>query len=305
MPETTSTTSEPEDDSSNAASVLDFLYHDSRRVGSFLAQFEGDGHLQELTRTKTGTRGKKDSAGKGLKGDVKLFSGERKSSIDTSVDMSVGYARVFDPFWANARAFLDYLSDKQMLQIDLDTANVGQFVIASGYLSVLDLAMLKDAWKIGSLKNKILSGIADGKQFSHMTAAEKSAAKELKENTAMFIDLLQVLPHSVHASMITNEDEAKLVWCALREEYLVTPAADLTLAHGARISGEWSIVGILSAIPDYGLATPSAGEDAEPGLLQSLIGLVSQQIAPVVRVSLGRPGAAYAVTPLLIFRDVT
>lgn len=43
--------SEPAQGQPATASVYDFLYHDARRVGSFLAQFDENGLLQSLKRS--------------------------------------------------------------------------------------------------------------------------------------------------------------------------------------------------------------------------------------------------------------
>jgi hypothetical protein len=71
------------------------------------------------------------------------------------------------------------------------------------------------------------------------------------------------------------------------------------------MSGTWSIVGILTAFPESIVPDLNGSVDNEDlGLLTSLVGQVSQLLAPIVRVALGRPAAAFAVTPLLIFREV-
>jgi len=305
MPKSTSETSSQVEENLVARSVLDFLYHDSRRIGSFLSQFEGDGHLQQLTRTKHGLRGKKETSSRDVKGNLGVASGGLKGETETALEMNEGYARVFDPYWANARAFLDHLSEREMIQRDITAAAVGQFVLAKGWLNILDLAMFKDVWKIPEVRKKIQSGAVSSKPIAQMNAAEKAVHKEQKENMEMLLAMMQIMPHSVHASMITNAEDPSLVWCALREEYLVTPASDLTLAHGATMPGEWSILGILSAAPEFVNPDLSGNADDQmAGLMQSIVGQVSKTIAPIVRVALGRPAAASAVTPLLIFREV-
>jgi hypothetical protein len=306
MPTDTSTTFEQEDDPSSARSVLDFLYHDSRRIGSFLSQFEGDGHLQQLTRTKDAERGKKEASKKDGKADLGLLSGGLEGTKETTVSSAEGYARVFDPYWANARAFLDYLSENNMINRTLLGARIGQFVLVKGYLSVLDLSMMKDAWKLQSIQRKALGGSASQKLVSQMTAAEKAAHKEQKENSELTLDMMQLMPHAIHASLITDDEVSpSLVWGALREEYLATSASDITLAHGARMSGTWTIVGILTALPEYEVPDLDGEFDADNiGMLNSMVGQISQTLAPIVRFALGRPAAAYAVTPLTIFREV-
>jgi hypothetical protein len=302
----TSKTSELADEGSGAPSVLDFLYHDSRRIGSFLSQFEGDGHLEKLTRTKDGSRGKKENSAHEIKGNVGLAGGIVKGGTETALEMAEGYSRVFDPYWANARAFLDYLNDNDMIQRDMSAANVGQFVLAKGYLSVLDLVMFKEAWKLPSLQRIIKAGMLANQPTGNLTAAQKAAAKEQKSQGEMVLDLIQIMPHSVHASLLVPGDDPHMVWCPLREEYMSTPASELVLMHGVRIPGEWSILGVMSAPPDYVVAglNPVADE-SEPGFMQSMVGQVSNLIAPLVRVALGRPAVASAITPLLIFREVS
>lgn len=305
MPKNTSTTSDLAEEGSSAPSVLDFLYHDSRRIGSFLSHFEGDGHLQQFTRTKDGLRGKKENSSHDVKGNFGVASGKLQGGTETAVEMTEGYAKVFDPYWTNARAFLDHLSERAMIQRDMGSAEIGQFVLTRGWLSILDLAMFKDAWKLPTVQRKVREGAAPSKKVSQMTAAEKQAHQEQKENTDMMLEMIQIMPHSVHASMITSDDSQKVLWCTLRDEYLVIPASDIVLAHGATMPGEWTIIGILNAQPEYVTPEPAFDDNQIPGLMQSVVGQVSKTIAPVVRLALGRPAAASAITPLLIFREVS
>ena len=305
MPKNTTRTSVAADADSGALSVLDFLYHDSRRVGSFLAQFEV-GHLQQLTQTKDGSRGKVETSEAEAKGSVGIAGGSYKGSTARSVDIAEGYSRVFDPHWANASAFLNYLSENDLIQRDISASRMGEFVLAKGYLSVLDLVMFKEAWKLPSLQRMIRAGTGANQHTRNLTSAQKAAAKEQKDNSEMVLDLIQIMPHAVHASLITSDDNPQMVWCPLREEYMVTPASELVLMHGVKIPGDWSILGVMNAPPDYvvdGLNPTVDG--SEPGMMQSLVGQVSNLIAPLARVALGRPAAASAVTPILIFREVT
>ena len=288
-------------------SVFDFLYHDSRRIASFLSQFDNNGLLTGVTQgdsiTKDAKRGKKI----GIGGDVALFGGGNiEFEVSPGESGSQTLERVYDPFWANAREFLDALTERNLVQRDISEANIGQFVLATGFLSVQDLAMFKEAWKAPSIQKKVKGGATNGKKFANMTAAEKSAVREQQENTDLFLDMIQIMPHSVHARMLTRVGEnANLIWCTLNQDHLVTPASDIALTYGATMSGEWSILGILSAKPEYQSPDLNAVFDAEDfGLTESIVGQISKMLAPIVRVSLGRPAAAHAVTPLLIFREV-
>jgi len=257
-----------------------------------------------LTRTKDGARGKKQSSTHDVKGSLGVASGTLTDGMETSLETAEGYTRVFDPYWANARALLDYLSENDLLQHDLDSAKLGQFVLAKGYLSVLDLAMLKDAWKLPTIARKVLGSVVSGKT-SNMSAAAKAAQKEQKENAELMLEMMQLLPHSVHASLLTSQGRAQMIWCTLREEYLAIRASDITLSYGSTMPGEWSMVGILSASPEFVAPDVNVQDDPTPGVFQSVIGHVSKTLAPIVRVAMGRPAAASAITPLLIFREIT
>ena len=200
---------------------------------------------------------------------------------------------------------LDYLSDGDLLIRDIDSANIGQFVIASGFLSIQDLAMFKEAWKLKAIQRKLKGDIPNGKKVANMTAAEKSEMREQQENMELFLEFMQIMPHSVHARMLaTHNENVSLVWCTLNQEYLVVPASDIALTYGATMAGRWSIVGILSAHPEYMTPGLHDEDESDTGVYQSVVGLVSKQVAPIIRVVLGRPAAAHAITPLLIFRGV-
>jgi hypothetical protein len=166
--------------------------------------------------------------------------------------------------------------------------------------------MMKDAWKLPSIQKQVTSGADGGKKMSNMTKAEKAAAQEAKNNSQLFLDMIQIMPHSVHARLVySDQGITKLVWSVLDQGNLVMPASDISLTYGDKMSGDWSMLGILSAQPEFN--TPDlSGEfdEGDVGLTQSIVGQVSKILAPIVRVSLGRPAAAYAMTPLLIFREV-
>lgn len=291
------------------ASVFDFLYHDSRRIASFLAQLDELGHLQQITQTNHAEEGEsEDSRTEGSLGVPGAIGGKIDNGSGASSSQSESSQRVYDPFWANARRFLDLLQERSLVCRNVDEARVGQFVLAKGYLSIQDLAMFKDAWKSNSIQRKIKEGTAGGRRIANLSAAQKEKVRDEQENKELFFDLLQVMPHSVHARMIVPMDDgnARLVWCALNHDSLVTPASDITLTYGSTMSGNWSIIGILSAHPEYLAPDLTQKFDSEDfGLMQSIVGQLSKILAPIVRVSLGRPAAAYAVTPLLIFREVS
>lgn len=122
----------------------------------------------------------------------------------------------------------------------------------------------------------------------------------------IMLELMTVLPHTVHASIMTDHET---IWANLREEFMVAPSSELVLTHGTSLPGEWAMLGILNGRPDHGhieqqQQLAQMGSDLPPGLMNSAIGLLAQQMAPMIRMALGRPASAYAVTPILVFREV-
>ena len=92
-----------------------------------MAQFEGDGHLQQMIRHKDGSKGKKEASSHEGKANIGVAGGKLQGSTETSLDLTEGYSRTFDPYWANARAFLDYLSERDMIQRDIMATRMRQF----------------------------------------------------------------------------------------------------------------------------------------------------------------------------------
>lgn len=309
MPKSTSGTSKGADERlSNDHSVYDYLYYDSRRIGSYLSQFDPDGHLQLITRGKTGSRGKKDTSTREGKGGIPgVAEGGYTGSTETAVDMSHGYERVFDPMWVNARTFLDHLSENDLIQRDLSAAIPGQFVLATGFLNVLDLMMMKEAWKLPGIQRAVKAGIIQSGGPKPITAAQKAAEKERRDNADAIFEMLQIMPHSIHATLLTSQGTAFLLWCALREEHLSMPASEVVMTHGGTVQGDWTILGVLNARPDF-RAVDNLGKtvnaDLDAGIMDSMVGRASTMLAPMVRIAAGRPANAHAVTPLLIFREV-
>lgn len=317
MSTTESAASDEEPDARENASVYDFLYHDARRIGSFLSQFDDSGHLQQVRQTES--VGKSRSLKVGAKGGLAVpkvlsgLSGETSFERNTSSEGKESAERVYDPLWSNALLLLDYLHERGLVQRDLPNARIGQFVIATGNLAILDLAILKDVWAMPFVKKLMQQGAANrGSPNRHSRRVERGKADA--SSTAVGIEgmlgLLGHLPHAVQARVFGNEVSA---WCGLREDCLVVSSSDLLLKHGLVLSGTWSVLGILDATPSEIAADISVesfqtqlNSAVHPtGLEDTPIGAVMVGMASVARQLLGRPTNAFGLTPLLIFRSVS
>lgn len=293
-----------------SASVYDFLYHDARRVGSFLAQFEMHGVRSQVKHTKNeGRDASLRKTGTGEAGIPPFVKGQVGMDWTVGTDSRELAEYTYDPLWANARRLLDYLTEHDLIRRDLWTARLGQFVLASGTLVMLDVATFKEAWQKAGVKQFVASGVlANAEIPPGLSKAQEQAAKaKAKAETELLIDMLTVLPHLIQAQLFGNGTS---VWCSLNEGSLVGPPSDVVLKHGSFLQGEWSMLGILDADPDPKREVAPDGtpqqdpDEVVADLTESPIGKMTAQLAPLTRMMLGRPRRSFGVTPLLIFREV-
>ena len=110
------------------------LYHDARRVGSFLAQMDPSGHLTAVKHTENATSasGMKFSAHAGA--GVSLARGGGAFEDQRTAGEQQSAERTYDPLWTNALALLDMLDERGMIRDGLESARIGQFVKVSGYV---------------------------------------------------------------------------------------------------------------------------------------------------------------------------
>lgn len=284
----------------NASSVFDFLYNDSERVASFLGQFDPSGHLtgfKKLLNAGEATTSSSDISGTG---NVGVLKGGMKATNSTLEDHRRGSESTFDPLWSNALAFLDHLEANKLIEREIWNARIGQFVLLKGYLTVLDVSMLKAAWKLPSVQAAIKSGTEPTSQ-SQGNRQQRRANGGHKQpsppnETDLALELIGIMPHLVQARLL---GERFYAWGSLKEEGLVTSAGDLLLKHGMRIGGEWAMLGILDAFPDVGIKD---APESDPSM--GVASLMLSHLGPAARLILGRPDIAHGVTPLLIFREV-
>lgn len=291
MLESDSTASVVAQDEPGSDSVFDFLYHDARRVGSFLAQFDDSGHLQQIKQTEAvaKTSGNKTTVS-GATGIPVVAQGQIASDRTSGKEGREGTERVYDPLWTNTRTLLDFLDSRGMIHRDISKARIGQFVLISGSLTILDLTILKGLWEIPHVNIGFIKGPANS-IFNAKGVAASDAGYEL------LLNIFKALPHSVHAGL--TDEQKRLVWSTLKEENMVVSSSDLLLKNGVVVSGQWSMLGILDAFPDD-MSTDSNAASLTDSPFSEILG----SLAPFLR-QLGRPQQAYGMTPLLIFRQVS
>jgi hypothetical protein len=304
-------------DDQSTDSVFDFLYHDSRRIGSFLAQFDSFGHLQQLTASETASKGSKRGYSVKLAGNVPIPGSPEspEGSITFNRDPGEGgseaQARVYDPLWTNALALLDYLDERGLIQRDVTGSRLGQFVIASGELSILNADMLPKIWETQGVRDVVTRHLVENtkKQWSskpenarlresERAKAEKAAVKASELNARLGMEIMPFFPHSAQC---TVKGSNYSVWSTLSAEGMVGTVADLSLKHGTKIPGEWHLLGVLDALPN---PIPAQIEIINNGIPEHMETLI-ENLSNLGRTILGRKPEAYGVTALLLFRSVS
>lgn len=308
-----------------AVSVLDILYCDGRRIGAFLSQFDDLGVPTRVSVSESVQKARGRAFRFGVSGGV---TGIGNASLNVergpaAIGGQESETRDYDPLWANAFALLDYLESNSLISREPTGARIGQFVLATGSLAVMDLTLFRGIWSMPALRDAVKQGqeAATGlpssvPQSSQQRKAERrlgSAAQAAKTQGEIAIDgalsLVGMLPHAIQVRVALPES-GPVIWASLRDDAMVVSAADLVLKHGMAVAGEWSMMGILDALPDTD-QTGALTQDGIDAALRSLalgdsaFGQMMFQMLPHLRPLLGRPFFAYGMTPLLIYRKIS
>ena len=225
--------------------VYDFLYHDVRRIASFLAQFQDYGILQSIKSTESTSHSGSVKGGVEAGLSVKVI-GHGKGAIDwTAVDDERDAAeRTFDPLWTNAQTLLNYLESNSLISRDISTTGIGKFVLISGRLSVVDISIMRKIIENPTIKAHLKSDSAPKSENRH---ERRSHTQKTPSESELGLELISAYPLTVQASIFDAENSA---WCSLREDCFAIPPGDLLLQHGVHIPGKWHMLGILDAKPD-------------------------------------------------------
>jgi hypothetical protein len=199
-----------------------------------------------------------------------------------------------------------------MIIRDLGKARIGQFVLVTGSLAAFDLGILKEAWKLPAVKDIVTKEAAKQNAITAPAGTREERRKQryqekpsLSPETDAAFELMKIMPHTVQATI--RGHEGWVVWSSLREDSLVIAGSELLLKHGVGVAGEWNMLGILDALPNEGETSINEYilDQILAGVsLGALAGQVVGNLAPSVRMLLGRPTGAHGMTPLLIFREV-
>lgn len=292
-------------------SVYDFLYHDARRIAAFLAQFETYGVLQGVKSQESVGRASSTKASASAGIDLATLA-KGGMAVDGTVtdDERDAAERTYDPLWRNAKTLLDYLAERELIVRGLADARMGQFVLVTGDFAAFDVGILREAWKLPTIKKAILESAnnadekqAVGNRHERRKQNIKSSPKGSSEAEAA-LELIPLLPHSVQGTIRAGDTTT---WFNLREDSMVISSSELLLKHGIGVAGVWSVLGILDAMPQLDQFSMEMHAIEQLTAAASLGGIMSQlsQLAVMARLMLGRPPGSYGMTPLMVFREIS
>lgn len=279
---------------SSDPSVFDFLYSDAQRIGSLLAQFE-PGLLLGRVQEDEGERGKVERAHRAGSVDLQLIGAEKGTEVESGVRKTVRIAKSFDPYWANARALLDYLSEHDLIKTGIPYARLGEIVLCKGRAWILDSTDVHQLYGKEGFRSAAQNNLAlRAPQIPNFSWDQVDIDYEVVANMAGQVQF------QIRDGFIYD------VWATLRPEGLVTPATELAAKHGPILEGEWQLLGVKDANPD------SEDQKAKLARVEALNKAIEGRpyMADAIALSwaaknmFGRPAGSYGVTPLLIFRKI-
>lgn len=284
-----------EPDSQTIESIFDIIYLDRPRVESYFAQLFPEG---TLTAIKSSI-----SEGDNSRQDIHLSLGVVKGQMQDSMIASKTLERQYDAAWTLPITLANRLDEQGFLYRDLETAPLGQLILLSGGLQIVDIRMLKDMWE--PLARFLAPENPPQNNRHQQRAAEKAPSppemppgSEFDEKVA---SLMRLVPHALQLNFCAGEN---LVWSTLEPAMMAVTAEDFALKHGTIVPGEWHMIAVLDRRPDHKenemaheQMLLSALEQAEADLTFGVMELLDQ-----LRGLVGRPSVAYGATPIMIFR---
>lgn len=289
--------------------VLDFLYHDSRRIQSLLAQFMGPGHTQQSRFMQAVGRTKTSRYSASVSSEIPIIArGSGNLERTSAKEGKSSVEETYDPFWANARRFLDFAESAELFTPILQ-ARMGDLIKFTGSFVVVDLGLLQKICQVPELKdlfrdtevrkavqaNEDIKTLPPGRRKSQESDIKKKAADAFNQHA----ELLMLIPSGIHCHMIGSEFT---LWSIFNEADLVPTSSTLLLKHGVLIGDNWTVVGILDALPGRLELTEENLQNLMPVVGQ--VGAMTIKIAQYTRNLFGKPQASGSVTPLLVYRQV-
>lgn len=224
---------------------------------------------------------------------IAQFQANGTKSVEDAIE------RHFDAEWAAPLNFLATVAERGMLNHDLSQSRLGQIVLVRGNLQVLDFATLQTLWRpiqrmtLSQAVKEVKATVNRQQKRGGADALIAEQAKQQREDSEVIGDVLDALPPLIQVKCFNDQHSA---WGTLKPEFMLSSPAELALKHGRGLPGQWTVVGILDALPHMSNPLPPDGNtEIETGLVSAM---------DFMKESLGRRNSHYGITPLLIYRPV-
>jgi hypothetical protein len=264
--------------------IYDFIYLDTKRLASFLAQLDDDGILLSIKKTRH------------IEDELKVLGSvginvATRASTESNETIGKQSERHYDSSSTALYSVIDRLDELGFIKKRINDTAMGQLLLCSGTITFQDIRMMRNLWDpVMKLVISQEAGQGGNKQ-------NKALLNNKTKEAEMMKSIISALPHAL---LMTLMSEGKSLWSSLEEEHLKINSDDITLKHGATFAGQWHVLGILDAKPDDEMEQSAIPPTAGNGLFEGMVGMLS-----AIRIFLGRPTNAYGITPVAIFRTVS
>lgn len=264
--------------------LCDYVYIDQTRLAHYYSQLSDHGLVTQTKKiAKTVAQ---DSSEVGVKAVLAAGSIRGSSSSEDTLEMQI------DSAFSRPQETLDALYEAGYIQNGLSNARMGCLILEKGRISIFDLRLVKDLWPVlgDAFARSQTEGIKNSKDRQKAIVATKKEYEQMA-------GIMGKLPHALQGTLAVDQCAA---WFTLKPECMLLNPDDLTLKHGADLDGDWHVLGIVDALPDHA---------ANPGLLPAVtsntdIEVFMRTLLSVLRMSFGRPGDRFGLTPIMIFRSI-
>lgn len=267
--------------------MLDFLYSDHERVAALMAQIDGVGAQIGYGRTYQ----KEKQKGKSIDIELPLISGGLSSGSNLNKELRQEY----DPLWTNSKRLVEIINDKS----DAITAefDYGDLVSVRGRLLCLDQGFINQILK----SDAIIAKISEGIDVDNPQRSPKGLRNERSEMAKLVRDFIQSLPLGMVFILLSEKDA---FWFNVKREFLQIQDLDIPLKFPVSIGGEWSVTGIIDALPqDHASALNNMSEMGDKRVFPQALTMITQLIVPLLTL-FGRPGDAFGLSPITVHREI-
>lgn len=269
-------------DEATENSLYDFIYINHEALSLYNAQLDKDGLLTHQVVTKSVGDQFKSQVG----GSVKVFSGshEEQSTIAESTQSN------FDASRAMPLNVIRELNHRGLIQNDIEQAKLGQIVLFSGRLQIIDYALMASIVRPATQIHV--------NEMPNKTPLEKQNRKAKQAELEGLSNLIEQMPKLIQFRLF---DDSRSAWGTISSGNLMVHSLDFVMKHVVTVPGQWHILAVLDALPD-GAPEMEIDEAAFKYMTELETGYVETFIH--MRGMMGRRLEEYGVSPLAIFRKV-